>query len=44
VRAWGAAVLRPYEIRVGIIGVGEVESKPRDLGCDCGYRAGARAI
>jgi hypothetical protein len=37
-RAWGAAVLRPYMSVLVVFGVGGVASKPRDLGNDRGYR------
>ena len=36
VRTWGAVVLRPYIARR--IEMGGIESKPRDLGSDRGYR------
>ena len=44
VRAWGAAVLRPYDGSGELLaggerrGMGGVASKPRDLGSDRGYR------
>jgi hypothetical protein len=40
VRAWGAAVLRPYKSVANGRGLGSVELKARDLGSDRGYTVG----